>query len=213
VQLLYSSVNLQGTGIYSQTLYNIARSLADPYPGMGDDNYVNFKAIGNLHFGDDEGPVVAGIHPFERLSLGAVYNYNSGLPYTETWPYEEVGFRNTYPIPAGDELAVRMPSYSAFDLKLERPISAGGVDITPFLWITNLFNRENVVDVYSGSGEPDETGFLNTELGQTWIEEGANPDAIDGSGMTFEEKYHLAERDPLNYGAPRQVMLGLQVRF
>jgi hypothetical protein len=69
------------------------------------------------------------------------------------------------------------------------------------LEILNLLNANNYVNVYSTTGQPDETGWLYTQSGETWLE--TINGIHDSSGMTGLEKYLLKQNDPNNFGRPR----------
>jgi hypothetical protein len=75
----------------------------------------------------------------------------------------------------------------------------------------NVFNRANVLDVYSATGSPDDTNWLATADGQSHASD--TQTVTDSSRMTGEQKYRFRENDPLNYDTPRQIRLGMQVTF
>ena len=59
------------------------------------------------------------------------------------------------------------------------------------------------MDVWDSTGQPDNTAYLDTQSGQ------------DQASRTegFAEDYKALERDPLNYGLPRMIRLGLRINF
>jgi len=69
-----------------------------------------------------------------------------------------------------------------------------------------LFDRRNVVDVYTNTGRADNDGRC--------YEDTSDP---DGSGpLTVEDVnrfYRLIANDPQNYSAPRIIRLGLEFNF
>lgn len=170
------------------------------------------KLVGtvDLHLGAGEGPTLGGARPLQNLRVVVVAKAGSGLPYTPIdveneaadWPYlpKPTDFRNS----------ANMDWTSTIDFKAEKTFRVSGLTITPFLWVKNLFDVTNVTNVWRGSGEPDNTGFLNTPDGRFWIEIGKAPDQ---TGMNFEQKYRLKEANPQNYGPPRQVFFGLRAEF
>ncbi|MGA1198945.1 MAG: hypothetical protein ACO36I_20830, partial [Candidatus Latescibacterota bacterium] len=83
------------------------------------------------------------------------------------------------------------------------------------VWAINLFNLANVTGrktdgrglestVYSSTGDPSTTGWLNTAEGRQFV---------DRFGTLGEQKYLLAEQNPLNYDTPRQVRFGMALNF
>jgi hypothetical protein len=77
--------------------------------------------------------------------------------------------------------------------------------------VINLLDRKNVVDVYESSGLADRTSWLETPSGQEFIANNSEP--TDVSGLTGEQKYQIAQANPLNYDTPRQIRLGVRYLF
>ena len=80
----------------------------------------------------------------------------------------------------------RMPATYNIDLELEKRFYFDAYFIGVFCQIYNLLDRDNVRDVYSGSGEPDDFGPLEPA----------------------SEEYMA---DPTNYFAPRTIYLGISL--
>ena len=79
----------------------------------------------------------------------------------------------------------RLPANWFIDLKAEREFSLGAVELVPYLEIYNLTNRKNVVYVDPYTGKPD---------------------------FSYGRTYEYAA-NPLNWGAPRIIYLGLILNF
>ena len=135
----------------------------------------------------------------------------TGLPYSPMRPYDEVVFLISNHIPTNPINSLSSPNTDAVNVLLHGEFPMAGVTITPFLWVKNLFDAEVIYYVYSGTGEADNTGYLDTPEGQMRVASDLGP--YDNSGMKFLEKYKLAQRDPVNYGPPRQVFFGLRATF
>ncbi|MFQ5582958.1 MAG: hypothetical protein ACE5GL_00810, partial [Calditrichia bacterium] len=95
------------------------------------------------------------------------------------------------------------------DLRLDKKFYLAGLTLAPYLWIQNLFDTENFVQVWRSTGEPDNTGFIDTPEGQ----QRKSIEASKGNLDNFLLDLKALERDPTNYGLPRIVRLGLQVKF
>ena len=65
--------------------------------------------------------------------------------------------------------------------------------------VLNILDTDNVDEVFPGSGDAANDGYLNTLEGKTWAT--GNPDAVDF--------YNARLQDPRNWDAPRQVRVGL----
>ncbi|NNG27290.1 MAG: hypothetical protein HKM87_07165, partial [Ignavibacteriaceae bacterium] len=103
---------------------------------------------------------------------------NSGLPYT---PYVDPTVRI-------DINSGRKPWTSTVDLRMMQRIEFTGFSTALFLEVTNLFDTENVVFVYSRTGKPFDTGQPGLV--------GSSPDA---------------NHNPAHIGPPRIIKLGFQV--
>ena len=68
-----------------------------------------------------------------------------------------------------------------------------------YLLVLNILDTDNVDEVFPGSGDAANDGYLNTLEGKTWAT--GNPDAVDF--------YNARLQDPRNWDAPRQVRFGL----
>ena len=80
--------------------------------------------------------------------LSMVGYYGSGLPYTKT---DENGLR------LGDRNDSRLPATYTVDMRFNKDFSFGADRmLTFFVEVDNLFNRRNVIDVYTRTGRPDD---------------------------------------------------------
>ncbi|MBI5868177.1 MAG: TonB-dependent receptor plug domain-containing protein [candidate division Zixibacteria bacterium] len=166
--------------------------------------------IADARLGAKKGLKLGQTHPFERCGIGLVFSAANGFPYAPAVVYNAVAPTGPSPNykPYNNE---RVPALYRLDLKVNKEFSSGAINFDLFLWVLNVFNRANALEVYSGTGKPDDTGWLSTMEGQSWASGSSTPS--DASGMTGEQKYRLREQDPLNYDTPRQIRVGLIVAF
>jgi len=138
----------------------------------------------------DDNPVVFGLKLPDQWGLNAVFQYGSGFPYTPS-PLNP----NWTPQPGERawerENALRMPASYNIDLRFNKDFSIAGMDYSFFLWVSNLTNRRNVLAVYPETGEPD----------NPFIEESVSELIWDYA------------QNPTNFSAPRNIRLGLEVRW
>lgn len=125
-------------------------------------------------------------------SLTAVGRYGSGLPYTRTKvDGGQLGERN----------AVRLPATYSVDMKFNKSFNLSNNKMLRFfIEVDNLFNRKNILNVYSLTGRPDydnSTPVATLSLSQNDI------DYYD----------RLFDSDPQNYSSPRTVRSGLEFHF
>ena len=115
-------------------------------------------------------------HP-KGFGLNVLGNMGSGLPYTPT------DARGRY---IADENSGRMPYTAIFDAKVYYDLKIQNMaQVRFYLDITNLFDKENIANVFNSTGQPDES--LNPNNSPMW-------------------KYR-----PYYYGAPRHIELGISV--
>jgi len=168
-------------------------------------------AILDLRANDHEGPVLFGKHLLENCGLSVTWLAGSGFPYTPKDMYNAVTLASTRADNIGPINSSYGPWTMELDLKATKTIAWGPSQIEFQLWVLNVFNRANVVNVYNTSGLPNSTGWAETDEGQKFL---SNYDTShDSSGLTGNQKYTLRENNPLNYGAPRQIRAGIKVSF
>ena len=125
--------------------------------------------------------------------LSMVGYFGSGLPYTRT---DADGNR------LGDRNESRLPATYSVDMRFNKDFALGGPGdkLTFFVEVDNLFNRHNVLDVYTRSGLPDDD--LN----------------VIGTGLSLDEEEvnrydHLFDHDPQNFSPPRTIRTGFEFTF
>jgi hypothetical protein len=132
----------------------------------------------NINIPQHKGLKLFGVYLFEDVNLSILFQASSGLPYT---PYVDPSVRV-------DINSARKPWTSTVDLRAIKKIWASGFSTSVFIEITNLFNVENVLNVYSRTGKPFDTGVQGLV--------GSSPDA---------------DHNPSNVGPPRIIKAGIQV--
>jgi hypothetical protein len=75
-----------------------------------------------------------------------------------------------------------------------------------YVEVENLFNRKNVVAVYTNTGRPDYDG--------RYYDQTADPDG-DGpyTAEDVNRYYRLLANDPQNFSAPRTFRVGMEFNF
>ena len=199
---------------------NIAQDLLSPPPLMISPLYYHNKHRGAIaldyRYGSDEG-LLSG------LGFNFEYKFNSGHPYT----LSDGGMGQR----AADEGAIladarsREPQESIggsttpwqyyANLKVDYKLSLGGVGVTLFAYIDNLFDTKNVINVYSRSGNAYDDGFLtdpalSSEIvaanGQTYVDLYRN--------VNLENRQHYMSDFGLDvFATPQIVKMGVSVNF
>ena len=125
--------------------------------------------------------------------------YGSGLPYTVT---DENGNR------IGGLNEARLPAKYSVDMRFNKDVFVMDKNLffSFFVEVENLFNRRNIIEVYSNTGLASDDG-RRVEL--TFDPDGAGP-------LTAEDVnhyYRLMAQDPQNYSTPRTFRVGLELNF
>jgi outer membrane receptor protein involved in Fe transport len=137
----------------------------------------------------------------KNFGMNALVTFGSGRRYTPTVIVSEV-FPPTSKTPVAAINSGTMPWTFQADLSLDKSFIFGKTQLTTYLSIVNLFNRDNVRNVYSGTGNPNDDGYLVTPAGQ----ELANTDLK-------VKAYYARLNNPFNYENARQVRLGVRFNF
>ncbi len=204
----YSLSFAQGTGSVSQTQRNVAWTASQPpkqtAPLDFDQRHkVSFNV--DYRMGRGEQPGWDRWKILDDFGVNVLLNLASGTPYTPTTVYNEVTLAAVSSQPSGPLNSRYGPWTSSLDLKMSKGFGFGGLDFEAFLWTLNAFNTRNPVTVYTSTGSPDATSWLQTEDGQTFLQSTA-----DRNG---EALYQTAENNPNLYSSPRLVRFGLRANF
>jgi len=147
----------------------------------------------------------------QEFTSSFVLSYHAGHPYT---PEDLDGNR------IGDENSARMSGYWNVDVNFSRQVSIGPLKVTFSGLIENLLNTTQITNVYTTTGDPDDHGDPEPNLGQfgsmTIASTRYSPqgDFNHDGLMTSQERkddYMMAVRDM--YRDPRNYMNGFRMRF
>jgi len=147
----------------------------------------------------DGGPVM------QRSGLNMLFQFASGFNYTR-WegfanarsPLESLNFSTT-------------PWTFRMDMKLDKSFMVGPLDMNVYLWMTNVFNTQNVVEVFNTSGDAYDDGWLATNQGKSRTDGYALYGA--DKGELHRTLYNTMTYDATFFGPPRQIRLGLRIDY
>lgn len=173
-------------------------------------------AVADYRYGSGKkynGPRIAGKDIFADAGLNMFITAVSGRPYST---FETV----TAPRGASGRKTIngaRLPWTFNADLQVDKNFqikfseeSKRYLGINLYLRVTNLFDIDNVVNVFNVSGDPDNDGYLLGEFGEERVQQ------IIDAGLSldsFLSSYNWFLLSPGNYTRPRQVYLGAIVNF
>ncbi|MBN1894372.1 TonB-dependent receptor [bacterium] len=213
----YEYQHATGTGSATNSNFDIAwlNASRGNYPKFTLPLNFQQKHRGNINLDyrmEKGGPELFGWKPFENTGVNLMASFNSGIPYTlmriqnrqpHTGRYDNDGISKS---PVSAVNSVTTPWNYRVDLKLDKtfPVAGTSFSLNMYLWVLNLFNSETITQVWSATGLPDQTGYLQTEPGKAYYE-----------SLTEEQKkaFSMREMDWINYGNPRQIRLGMRLSF
>jgi len=160
-----------------------------------------------LSFLKNEGPKWRNHTPLADVDVNVLYNLGSGMPYTPTTVFDEVSLFKVAPQPVGAPNEQTGPFTQTLDFKITKGIRLSGSTLGAYVWVLNAFNAANALTVYSGTGSPYTTGFLDTDSGR------AVADQLRSEGIDPAHAYGLATQRQDLFSFPRTVRFGLRMDF
>lgn len=146
----------KGTAAYSSEWYRDYYYYDIPVPVI--DYWLDFDERHSVNANlDFELPKDFFFVPLQDLSSSFVFSYHSGHPYT---PEDLRGNK------IGDENSARISGYWNVDVNFSRRVSIGPLKVTLNGLIYNLFNTEQVHNVYPTTGDPMDHGDPEPALSQ-----------------------------------------------
>ena len=144
---------------------------------LGWDQPHRVSASVSLSIPQGVGPEVFGVRPFERTNASIIYSASAGKPYTPTTKERTL-----------EPNSGRRPWTFNWNLKLYRDFESFGLRYSVFADVRNLFNRRNVVSVYSRTGKADDPGPGATAYSENY------------------DRWHY-------YSRPRSIDVGIRIFF
>jgi outer membrane receptor protein involved in Fe transport len=208
----YSLSWANGTGSVSQSQRNIAWT-ADETPKqtspLAYDQRHKFSFNFDYRYGKGEGPLWGGTRFLEDAGINILFNAASGTPYTPARTFNEITLAAVASEPTGPLNSRYGPWSWTVDAKVSKSLTVARQNLDLYLWVLNIFDRENVIDVYSSSGSSRTTNFLNTPQGEAYLATNADTYGEEEAA----NRYRLGELDPNLFGIPRMVRFGAKLSF
>ena len=235
VQASYTLQFADGTGSNSFSQLNLINSgqpnLRSTIP-LGYDTRHQFKLFGVFNFGEtaDKDPTTATkyVGPrgkffeaiFRNLGISMTLYGNSGVPYSrQVLPTPTVlitgsqsgsllGSLNGARLPFTfyNDININKDIALYFGKKKEGSTTRKRATLQLYVNIQNLFNIQNIVDVYRATGSPNDDGYLTSPLYQSQILSQINP-------SSYINYYNMKVNDPYNYSMPRRIRFGAILMF
>ncbi|MBI1804347.1 MAG: carboxypeptidase-like regulatory domain-containing protein [Ignavibacteriae bacterium] len=177
----------------------------------------------DYHFAqDDGGPIL------ERLGANILFTFNSGHNYTkvagglgQTGP-EDGGIlydgdpRNRRPLEAIN--ASTTPWNFNIDLRIDKTFTIPDLfEVNAYIYVQNLFDTKNVINVYGRTGNAEDDGFLsNPDLSDQIVNGAGRGDAYvamyQAANLGLRQHYWRNQGGDL-FGVPRQIRFGVRLEY
>lgn len=211
----------------------IAQGEVDPRTGELYPRQFRLKGMfyhrGNLQldivFPEGFGPSIFGFKPLSNFYISSINTLRSGEYYTRTDDKGE---------PVGDYYAAQLPWQFQTDIEVNKSFNVFGTQLSFFLQVINLFDRQNIFNVYTRTGDPYDIGRIIQEANfsdgiSRWKADGTeHPNwkwekvkDLDGDEHISQHEEYVAwveadkfqTTDPSFFGPSRQFRLGLRLIF
>jgi outer membrane receptor protein involved in Fe transport len=170
----------------------------------------------------DGGPIL------ERLGINLLFTFNSGHRYTKAktpglgqqsaWTggiLNDGDPRQRSPIEAVNESTT--PWNFNLDIRIDKTVTIFGLDLNFYVYVQNVFNTKNVINVYYATGNAYDDGFLASEDAQRLLaqEEQFGPRFFDLYRIiNLQNRQHNLVMNGFDlFGTPRQIRVGLLVEM
>ncbi len=175
----------------------------------------------DYRFAENEGGPI-----LERLGANLLFRFSSGHNFTLV--NGSIGQRGPEEggILASDDPRSRKPVESIntsttpwmfqTDLRVDRGFTLLGVNAQAYMYVQNLFNRKNVINVYGRTGDDKDDGFLtDPELSEKIVESNGGlqyQQLYEAVNLANRQHYWFTEGGDI-YDEPRQLRFGLKFGF
>jgi hypothetical protein len=162
----------------------------------------------DYRFAKDDGPSVLGSQILSNTGINLLFSLKSGYNYTRL---DEESFGNRrFPLEAVNTSSG--PWTYQLDLKLDKSFNLGPLETNIYLFVINVLNTQNVLDVFPVSGDPYDDGYLNSRVGSATVNNYRSTYG-DEAANTYSSLYTAMNYDYLNFGPPRQIRLGIRLNY
>lgn len=159
------------------------------------------------HGDEYTGPVWWDNQVFAGAGLNILARASSGQPYSaRNRAFELTDGASGIPLD-GQVNGSRQPWIFSIDVTVNKRWRLNNDNsFEVYLSVLNLFNTQNVLNVYAYTGAADDDGWLASPQGQTSV-------AFRADAQAYADLYNIAMNSPFNYTLPRRIRLGVRYNF
>ena len=214
LQAAYTLAFADGTGSDSESSRNLGSrgNIRNLFPLNFDERH-RFNVSLDYRYDSKayNGPVLFEKDIFADAGINIQTIAVSGRPYTATLVPDQYGGTGT----EGDLNGARLPWNFTVnaridkDFTLYKPVDRPAVGLNVYLRVQNVFDRRNLLDVYSATGSAYDDGYLNSANGQATLQEQER----QGLGDPYLAHYSWGLLNSGNFTLPRRIYLGAILQF
>ena len=136
------------------------------------------------------------------------FSFNSGFNYTR---WDDFSFGNRrFPIESLN--ASTTPWTFNLDAKADKSFNIGDLSFNIYLWVINVLNTQNVLNVFNVSGDAYDDGWLSSPEGSANLEN-IRKNYGEEQAQRYTDLYRASIYDAGNFGVPRQFRLGVKLNY
>ena len=167
---------------------------------------------------DDGGPIL------QQLGVNLLFTFNSGHPFTQTAGVDVTGLgqqrdnlgglidyadtRNRRTL--GPVNQATTPWFYNLDLRVDKTVNLYNLDVNFYVYVQNVLNTKNVINVYDRTGNGYDDGFLNSTPGQA--ESPEFRDLYANLNLGNQQAAQIVKRVNI-FSPPRQLRAGVLINF
>lgn len=156
---------------------------------------VDYRFIG------DDGPSL-----LQNFGGNLLLTFNSGHNFTKV-----SGYANTR-VPQETLNESATPWAFQLDIKVDKTVNLGGLNVNIYVLVINLLNTKNVTDVFIQTGSNND-GFLNSTDGKARVD-GYRSTYGEQAAQNYINLYNAVNNNNADiYGTPRQFRLGVKLEY
>ena len=156
------------------------------------------------------------IRLFQDIGFNLSFLLNSGNPYTRWSTAVPTQGGNGRSSIVGQINGSSKPWNFRANLRLDKninltwgkdgPDGEKSANLNIYLQVLNLFNTQNILNVFNYTGAPDDDGYLSSTQAQAAL-------AQANSAVAYSNMYSIRMNSSGNYSLPRQIRIGLLFSF
>ncbi len=147
---------------------------------------------------------------FLRLNSGRNFYIQKAFPNSYIQPFYGDLLTDNYSwVPRAKPEVTHTPLYFTLDIKLSKTFHLGKAELTPYIYIQNLLNRKNTIDLYPRNGKSDYDDYKELDWGmnypsETWI-------LYEKINLQHRQHFALMQNGSDLFAHPREFRFGIQI--